>query len=106
MEKTELLNKPIWQMTGAELLTLLSATNKGVGTSSKEVTRVTCTGVHELAEHLKCCDSTIYMLKRNGILDDAIISRIGKKIVFDVNEAREAAAIFQDEQHARRCGTE
>lgn len=59
-------------------------------------------GVHALAVELGCSDSTIYALMRTpreedgsseggGILKDAIVSRIGRRIVFDVDKARELA---------------
>ena len=59
-------------------------------------------GVHALAVELGCSDSTIYALMRapreedgssegGGILKPAIISRIGRRIVFDVEKARELA---------------
>lgn len=93
-----LLDLPVWQMTGAELLALLS--NKGSETFDMS-TRVTCTGVHELAMYLKCCESTIYALKRDGVLDEAVVSQIGKRIVFDGEKAREAAKNYQKERRGQ-----
>jgi len=34
------------------------------------------------------CESQIHTLKKRGVFDDAIVSRIGKKIVFDIDKAR------------------
>ena len=56
---------------------------------------VRITGVRALAIYLGCCESTIFMLRRNGVLDEAIISQIGKKIVFDGDKARVLAYEFQ-----------
>ena len=59
-------------------------------------------GIHALAVELGCSDSTVYGLMRTpreedgsfeggGVLKDAIVSRIGRRIVFDVDKARELA---------------
>lgn len=48
-------------------------------------------GIAALAKALGCSSSQIYILRRDGILDDAIISRIGRNIIFDVDRARELA---------------
>ena len=42
------------------------------------------------------------MLRRNAVLDDAILSQVGKRIVFDGKKARALAAAFQKEQRAAR----
>ena len=51
----------------------------------------TCSGTKELAAHLSCCESTIYALRRDGVLDDAVISQIGRRIVYNIDRARELA---------------
>ena len=59
-------------------------------------------GVHALAVELGCSDSTVYSLMRTTreedgssdggvLLRDAIVSRIGRRIVFDVERVRELA---------------
>ena len=59
-------------------------------------------GVHALAVELGCSDSTVYSLMRTAREEDgssegwrhssyAIVSRIGRRIVFDVERARELA---------------
>jgi len=110
MEKTntininELLEKPIWQMTGREYCSLTHYAialhgGQDVGTESR---RTLVNGVQALADALSCSPSTIFALMRTareddglsnngGILRDAIVSRIGRKIVFDVELARELA---------------
>ncbi|MCQ2180274.1 MAG: hypothetical protein MJY91_09275, partial [Bacteroidales bacterium] len=63
-------------------------------------------GVHALAVELGCSDSTIYALMRapreedgsaegGGVLKTAIVSRIGRRIVFDVDKARKLADEYQ-----------
>lgn len=100
----ELLGKPIWQLTGREFCELTQYANGlsggQVGTDGR---RTLVNGVQELADALSCSPSTIYSLMRTarkedgsasdgGILKDAIVSRIGRKIVFDVEFARELAS--------------
>ena len=98
-----LLETPIWQMTGAEFCALSHYANaQAYHTPVEPDTVVRITGVRALAEYLDCCESTVFMLRRNGVLDEAIISQIGKKIVFDGEKARELASAFQQEQRAAR----
>ena len=99
-----LLEKPLWQMTGEEYCQLTHyalslSPNTG---SSRAPTVQKALGIHALAVELGCSDSTVYSLMRTprkedasseggGILRDAIVSRIGRRIVFDVDKARELA---------------
>ena len=89
-----LLEKPLWQMTGEEYCQLthyaLSLTpNAG---SSQAPIGQKALGIHALAVELGCSDSTVYGLMRTpreedgsfeggGVLKDAIVSRIGRRIV-------------------------
>lgn len=93
-----LLAKPIWQMNGAEFCALTQYANAQSGHGPAAPGTVRITGVRALAEYLECCDSTVYMLKRNGVLDEAILSQVGKRIVFDGELARAAADRFQKEK--------
>ena len=99
-----LLQKPLWQMTGEEYCQLTHyaiSLSPNAGTSQAP-TGQKALGIHALAVELGCSDSTVYSLMRTprkedasseggGILKDAIISRIGRRIVFDVDKARELA---------------
>ena len=103
-----LLQKPLWQMTGEEYCQLTHyalsiSPNSG---SSPAPPGQKALGVHALAVELGCSDSTIYALMRTpreedgsseggGILKPAIVSRIGRRIVFDVDKAREQATQYQ-----------
>lgn len=92
----QLLEKPLWQMSGEEFFILSRhAAQKQSEMHKTEDDIELCTGVKALAEKLACCESTIYMLKREGILNEAVKSQIGKKIVFNVEKARELANEFQ-----------
>ena len=100
---TDLLNKPLWQLTGSEYLALHRYAHEKDGMNSKEchpITRVT--GVHALAQYIECSDSQVYKLRREGVLDEAIISHVGKSIVFDGEKARELAQAFMEESRAKR----
>ena len=103
-----LLGKPLWQMTGEEYCQLthyaLSLT-LNTGSSSPSPPGQKALGVHALAVELGCSDSTVYSLMRTpredgsadrgGILRPAIVSRIGRRIVFDVETARRLADDYQ-----------
>lgn len=99
-----LLEKPIWQMTGEEYcqLTHYALSLTPSAGSSQAPAGQKALGVHALAEELGCSESTIYALMRTsrkedgsseggGVLKPAIVSRIGRRIVFDVDKARELA---------------
>lgn len=100
----DLLDKPVWQMTGEEYIELTQYALSSSGANENHVERRVqkAMGVHALAVELGCSDSTVYSLMRTareedgsseggGILHDAIVSRIGRRIVFDVERARELA---------------
>lgn len=99
-----LFEKPVWQMTGEEYCQLTHyalSLSQSTGPSQAPAGRKAL-GVHALAEELGCSESTIYALMRTsreedgsseggGVLKRAIVSRIGRRIVFDVEKARELA---------------
>lgn len=88
-------------MTGEEFLSLVQ--NAYCTDKEPNSLRTLCTGVHALAEYLQCCDATVYTLKREGVLNEAIVSQVGKRIVFDGEKARQLADSYQKQ---RRCGNE
>ena len=100
-----LLEKPVYMMTGEEYLEL---THYALANSPNAANRPTqagqkALGVHALAVELGCSESTIYALMREedgsnvggGVLREAIVSRIGRRIVFDVDKARKLADEYQ-----------
>lgn len=98
----ELLARPVWQMTGAEYCALTryaTAPSGNVASSSQQAV-----GIQALAKELGCSASTLYAIKKYGTLDDAIISRIGRKEVFDVDKARTLANDYQTKLRAERHG--
>ena len=104
-----LLGKPLWQMTGEEYCQLTHyalSLSPNTGSSSPSPPGQKALGVHALAVELGCSDSTVYSLMRTpreedgsadggGILLPAIVSRIGRRIVFDVETARRLADDYQ-----------
>lgn len=104
MEIDKLLATPLWQMTGADFCQLQNYANNTLDKSKAPDTRTLCASVHALAEYLNCCDATIYSLRKEGVLDGAIVSKIGRRIVFDGETARELASAYQAEQrNAHKC---
>lgn len=108
-----LFDVPVWQMTGEQQYQLIRfALGNGAPNAASNSTlapdspflpqRIRIAGVHALALYLECCDSLVYKLRREGVLDEAIISRIGKKIVFDGEVARRCANEYQEHQRALR----
>ena len=92
-------------MTGEEYVALHAyacATNSTDSSVAAAVTRIK--GVHAVAEYCDCSDSQIAKLLREGVLAPAILSRIGKSIVFDGDEARRCANEYQMQQRASRRG--
>ncbi len=106
MHKTNnhpLLEKPLWQMTGEEFLQLNELTRGSLNpTTENNEPKLYAHGVNELATMLGCCQSTVYALKKIGVLDKAIVSQIGKRIIFDVHKARELADEYQKSQRDQR----
>ena len=97
-----LLEKPVYMMTGEEYLEL---THYALANSPNAAGQKAL-GVHALAVELGCSESTIYALMRapreedgsnvgGGVLREAIVSRIGRRIVFDVDKARKLADEYQ-----------
>ena len=97
-----LLDKPLWQMTGSEYVALhaYACSTHTEGPEASQVTRVQ--GVQAVAEYCACSPSQIAKLLREGVLESAILSRIGKSIVFDGDKARSLANDYQMQQRTSR----
>ena len=92
------------QMTGEDLVTLfrMAVTEaKDEDYTQKEAAKYVY-GIQELAAYIGCCASTIYDLKKRGVLRDSIISKVGKKIVFNAPLARQLADEYQRLQRKAR----
>ena len=96
-----LMEKPIYVMTGKEFVQLAEfALSSKPSTAPAEPLYVY--GIQALAAYIGCCPSTIYELKKNDVLRPAIVSQVGKKIVFNASLARDLA----DEYKRRKRGEE
>lgn len=102
-EVRDLMSKPVWQMSGEEFCILTMYANSAAPSSpSSKSANTRVIGIKELAAYLGCCESTIYAIKKAGILDSAIVSQIGKRIVFDAERARQLADDYQKAQREQR----
>ena len=102
-EIKNLMSKPVWQMSGEEFCILtMYATSTAPSSPSNNPRNTRVIGMKELAAYLGCCESTIYAIKKAGILDPAIVSQIGKRIVFDAECARQLADDYQKAQREKR----
>ena len=97
-----LLEKPLWQLTGSDYVALhaYACSVNTAGPEASQVTRVM--GVQAVAEYCACSPSQIAKLLREGVLDSAIFTRIGKSIVFDGDEARRCADEYLTQQRILR----
>ncbi|EHO07746.1 MULTISPECIES: DUF3853 family protein [Myroides] len=94
MHLNELKEKPVWQMTGQELLNLLkeitvnespySSTNLSKDTLSKRYVY----GIRGIAELFGCSISTANKIKKEGKIKKAIL-QYGRKIIVDAELALE-----------------
>ncbi|EHO13233.1 DUF3853 family protein [Myroides odoratimimus] len=94
MYLNELKEKPVWQMTGEELLNLLkeiavnespnSSTNQSKDTLSKRYVY----GIRGIAELFGCSISTANKIKKEGKIKSAIL-QYGRKIIVDAELALE-----------------
>ena len=95
MTLNELLEKPVWQMTGEELLFLAqhgrchTETDSTKQTSAKEQRRFVY-GLSGLARLFGCSLPTANRIKQSGKIDRAI-TQVGRKIIIDADLALELA---------------
>ena len=90
----ELLGKPVWQMTGEELLFLArhdyqSNNTNTVTTATKEQKRFVY-GIAGIARLFGCSLPTANRIKKSGKIDRAI-TQMGRKIIVDADLALELA---------------
>ena len=101
-DNESLLERMLVQMRGADLVALFRAAiavmKDETGTSTEATKYVY--GIQDLAAYIGCCASTIYDLKKRGVLDAAIVSKVGKRIVFNAPLARQLADDYQQQRRA------
>lgn len=91
----ELLEKPVWQMTGEELLFLAQQGRRHTETDSTKQTsakeeRHFVYGLSGLARLFGCSLPTANRIKQSGKIDRAI-TQVGRKIIVDADLALELA---------------
>ena len=95
MTTNELLDKPVWQMTGEELLSLAQHSNISTSSestkasSSKEEKRYVY-GLAGIARLFGCSLPTANRIKQSGKINRAI-TQVGRKIIVDADLALELA---------------
>ena len=95
MTINELLDKPVWQMTGEELLFLAQHSNMSISeevtkaSSSKEERRYVY-GLAGIARLFGCSLPTANRIKQCGKINRAI-TQVGRKIIVDAELALELA---------------
>ena len=95
MTINELLDKPVWQMTGEELLFLAQHSNISTireltkASSSKEEKRYVY-GLAGIARLFGCSLPTANRIKQSGKINRAI-TQVGRKIIVDADLALELA---------------
>ena len=94
MTINELLDKPVWQMTGEELLFLarhgnMSTNGDTAKASSKEEKRYVY-GLAGIARLFGCSLPTANRIKQSGKINRAI-TQVGRKIIVDADLAPELA---------------
>ena len=92
----DIKNKPLISLSASEFIELLLSARAPMSEPAKPDVAF---GIAELGEKIGCCPATVYAMKKTGALDGAIISHIGKKIVFDVAKARVAANEYKLSRH-------
>ena len=70
---SRLMDKPIWQMCGEEFVRLAEFAFTQISLPARQEPQTQFIyGIQNLAAFIGCCASTIYDLKKRGVLDDAI----------------------------------
>lgn len=105
VEVSDLMQKPVCMMSGEELCILARYANSSSPNSpspSGENGQTSVIGIKDLAAFIGCSESTIYSIKKQGVLDPAIVAQVGRKIVFNAPLARDLANAFQQQQRDLR----
>ena len=95
MTINELLDKPVWQMTGEELLFLaqhsnMSTSRESTKTSSSKEEKRSVYGLAGIARLFGCSLPTANRIKQSGKINRAI-TQVGRKIIVDADLALELA---------------
>lgn len=95
MELQSLLSKPVWQMTGEELLFLSRQTadtnTTQYPTQEPPMQKRYVYGIAGICEIFSCSKPTAIRIKKSGRIDKAI-TQVGRKIVIDADLALQLAS--------------
>lgn len=81
-------NRPLCTLTVHEFKELMSQL---LANPRQPAQKSQAFGIRELSRALTCSTSQISKLRKEGVLDAAVISHLGRRIVFDIDKAREDA---------------
>jgi len=87
----EVLSKSLFQMTGQDVMTLLLYVDSQKHGDTRRENEEFAFGITELAQILGCSSTTIHKLMKEANLRQAVTSKLGRKLVFDVKMARKLA---------------
>ena len=94
MQLEDLLKKPLWQMTGEELMYLLSSSlqrENDVPTPIAETSQKRYEyGIRGIAKIFGCSIPTANRIKKSGQIN-AAITQVGRKIIVDADHALQLA---------------
>ena len=104
----DLLGRPLWQLSCQEYLALMRYLLSKFGSFSSDSTHPRqAIGMTALAKALGCSTSLLYGIRHNVDFGDAVISRIGRKEVYDIETARKIANDYMKRaREERQRGTD
>ena len=94
MKLQTLLSKPVWQMTGEELLFLSQTADTNTNQSlanEPTATKHYVYGIAGICEIFSCSKPTAIRIKKSGRIDKAI-TQVGRKIIIDADLALQLAS--------------
>lgn len=96
MENEMLINKPLFQLTVKEFLSLQRKEDKLLQPSNVEIekSKKYVYGIQGLAKLLDCSKTKVHRIKKSGILDEAIIQN-GRLIISDAQKVLDLMAKHQ-----------
>lgn len=93
-----LLSRRLIDMQGSDFVALARFAGASSDGAHATMTPRQAIGISALADALSCSSSQVANMRRDGALDGAIISHVGRNIVFDVEKARAAANEWKKEK--------
>jgi len=99
----DLLGRPLWQLSCAEYLALMRYLLAEYGSvTSESAPPRQAIGMTALAKALGCSTSLLYGIRHNVDFGDAVISRIGRKEVYDIEAVRTIANDYMKREREAR----